>query len=74
MRPGPLSNRPVSPPKVSLRGRTPRLAALGAVALAVMTALAMAGASPAGAFHPEPFLSDFNTVSTVASTVPVTGR
>jgi len=48
------------------------LAALGAAVLGVVAALATVGASPAGA-RPEPFLADFNTVSTVASTIPTNG-
>jgi hypothetical protein len=40
--------------------------------LGVVAALATVGVAPAGA-HPEPFLADFNAVSTVASTVPGNG-
>ena len=46
---------------------------LGGLALAVMTALATSGAAPAGALRPDPFLAGFNTVTTVASTVPANG-
>ncbi len=46
---------------------------LGALAVALLTALATSGTSSAGASGPGPFLSEFNTVTTVASTVPANG-
>ena len=49
------------------------MAALGALALAVTAALAVSGVAPAGASRPEPFLAGFNTVTTVASTLPANG-
>ena len=72
MRPDPLSIRARFPRRSELRGSSSRLAALGAAALGVVVALATVGVSPAGA-HPEPFLADFNTVATVASTIPGNG-
>ena len=72
MRPAPSSIRTLLPRRLWWRGRTPRLAVLGGLALAV-TALATSGAAPTGALGPEPFLVGFNTVTTVASTVPANG-
>ena len=46
---------------------------LGALALALVTALATSAAAPAGALGPAPFLAGFNTVTTVASTIPANG-
>ncbi len=73
MRPAPPSIRTVFPRRLRLRGRAPVLAALGALALAVTSELATSGGAPAGALRPEPFLADFNTVTSVASTVPANG-
>ena len=72
MTPAPPSIRAVFPRRLRLRGRTPRLVALGALALVATAALA-SDAAPAGASPPEPFLAGFNTVTTVASTVPANG-
>ena len=66
MRPVPPSIRPVLPRRLISRGRTPRVTVLGALALALVTALATSAAAPAGALGPAPFLAGFNTVSTMA--------
>ena len=73
MRPVPPSIRPVPPRRLMSRGRISRVAVLGALALALLTALATSAAAPAGALGPTPFLAGFNTVTTVASTVPANG-
>jgi hypothetical protein len=72
VRPARLSIRALSPRRPQQRGFSSRLAVLGAASLGLVAALASVGAAPAEA-HPEPFLADFNTVSTVASTIPANG-